>query len=332
MASLARSHPFYRHSEAAFFVAERAGAAVGRIGVFEHVPANDRHGTRTGYFGWFDSVDDQQVADILMGTAAGWARDRDLDRLVGPTGLLPSDGRGILVDGFDEPAVVGVAWHPRFYDRLLTGAGLVTDSHYLSGTLEVGHEVPEQVFTAADAAMEASGYRVMNFTSKRELRPWIIRIGHLYNTAMSENRGYTPVDDVEIERMADQLLPIADPRLVVLLLAGDEIAGYILLIPDVSEAIRASRGGLLPFGWLRILRAVRTTRRVAITGMGLTPEHRGTGANLILYARLARRAEQYRFTSAEAVQVDEDNVPMMKNLDRLGVPVTKRHRMYRLDL
>lgn len=329
MRALHFRHPFYRHSEAAFFVAEQSGTVQGRIGVFEHRPANAFHQTKAAHFGYFEASDDPEVAAVLFDAARSWARQRELTSLKGPKGLLPSDGHGILVEGFDLDPVLGVGWHPPYYDRLITSSGLAPAVDYLSGHLDVSHQVPDAVFTAADSALAEGGYEVKTFGSKRSLKPWIHRLGQMYNDAMSGNWEFTPVDDVEIDAMAAQFLPIADPRLVVLLMHGDEVAGYLLILPDVSQAIRASQGRLLPSGWLRLLREVKRTRRVCILAMGLTPHHRGMGANLILYAALARGALKYDFTSAEVVQVEETNLPMMKNLARLGVPWTKRHRMYR---
>jgi hypothetical protein len=332
MVALHPSHPFYRHSEAAFFIAERDDTVVGRIGVFEHVPANGYHGHRVAYFGWFECEDDHMVADALFETVGTWARDRGLTELIGPKGLLPSDGHGTLVEGFEHPAVLGVGWHHPYYDRLITGAGLVKGADYLSGALDTSHPVPDQVHEAADAALVELGYEIRTFTSKRQLRPWIIRLGRMYNDAMAGNWEYTPVDDVEIETMSRRLLPVADPRLVVLLMHREEVAGYLLILPDVGDAIRAIRGRLLPLGWIRLTRSVRTAQRVNIVAMGLTPEHRGVGANLVLYSRLARGAQRYRFGSGEIIQVEEGNAPMMRNLERLDVPWTKRHRMYRMQL
>lgn len=329
MKALHPRHPFYRHSEAAFFLALRDGRAVGRIGVFEHRPANQYHDNTSAYFGYFESEDDDTVARALIDAAREWASQRGLTEIVGPKGLLPSDGHGILVEGFDHPPVVGVAHHHPYYDGLLRRVGLEPAADYLSGHLDVSHPVPDAVFEAADAAMIEGGYTLKTFTTKRDLKPWILQLGRMYNDAMSGNWEYVPVDDVEIEAMADQLLPIADPRLIFLLMHGEEVAGYLLILPDVSDAIRAIRGRLAPFGWLRLLREVKRTRRAEIVAMGLTPEHRGVGANLVIYAALARGPARHDFTSAEVVQVEEGNTPMMRNLERLGVPWTKRHRMYR---
>ncbi len=328
MAALHRSHPLYRHSEADFFVAEDAGRLTGRIALFEHRPSNELRASHIAFFGYFESIDDQSTADSLFETAVVWVSERSLTSLVGSNGLLSSNGHGVLANGFDLPPVLGAAYHHRYYDRLIRNAGLTPATDYLSGQVRTTHKVPDQIFSMADAVADAGGYTMKTFSSKREIKPWILRLGRMYNETMSGGWGYTPVDNVEIEAMVKKFLLIADPRLVLLLMQDDAVVGYLLILPDVSDAIRAIRGRLLPFGWIRLKRATKRTRKTTILAMGLVPEHRGSGANLVLYAALVRGAQKYDFVGAEIVQVEEGNIPMMRNMEALDVPWTKRHRMY----
>jgi len=322
-------HPFYRHSTAAFFVAEDHGEVVGRIAVLDHRRWNQHRGSRDAIFTLFESIDDESVATGLFEAAAQWATSRGLVDLVGPIGMLPSDGHGVLVEGFELPPVLGVGYHPPYYDRLIKAAGFIKATDYLSGRVAVDHDVPAALFAAADAAAAAGGYRVVTLRSRRELRRWAPRIGELYNGTFQSNWEHIPVDEAEIRAMADQFLPIADPRLIAFLEHGDDIAGYLLILPDVASAVRRARGRLTPGAVLSVLRAVRTTREVILLGFGITPPHRGAGANLVMYATLARKAAEHRFRSAEVVQVEEGNIAMMRNMGALGVPWTKRHRIYR---
>ena len=326
---LGRRHPFHRHSTAAFFVAEDRSGIVGRIAVLDHRRWNQHRGTRDAIFTLFESVDDESVATALFETAAAWAQRRGLADMVGPIGMLPSDGHGVLVEGFELPPVLGVGYHPPYYDRLIKASGFVKATDYLSGRLAVDHDVPAEILAAADTAAAEGGYTVTTLRSRRELRKWAARIGELYNGTFQSNWEHIPVDDAEIKVMANQFLPIADPRLIAFLTHGDDIAGYLLILPDVSAAVRRARGRLTPRGLVGILRSVRTTREVILLGFGISPPHRGTGANLVMYATLARKAAEHRFRSAEVVQVEEGNTAMMRNMAALGVPWTKRHRIYR---
>lgn len=332
MASLLPSHPSHEHSDAAFFVAQRGGEPIGRIGVFERMREGSEPGRRTARFGWFACENDANTARGLLAAAADWARERGADELIGPMGFLPSDGHGVLVEGFDLEPVLGVAWNPPYYDGLITAAGLVKATDYLSGRVPVPFSIPPEVHQLADAVAAERGYELTRFGSRRALRPWIRRLGHMYDTAMTDRWEHLPLTDAEIDTEASRLLPVSDPNLVMFLTVGTRVVGYVLVLPDVSGAVRRSRGRLLPFGWLRIARAVRTTRTAVIAAMGVDPDHRRKGANLVAFSTLARLAHEHRYRAAEIVQADEANRPMIKNLELLGVPLTKRHRMYRLDL
>ena len=307
---MSRRHPFYRHSEAAFFVVEDDREVVGRIAVLDHRRWNDHSGA-------------------LFDTAATWAAKRGLTGLAGPMGMLPTDGHGILVEGFEVAPVLGVGYHPDYYDRLIKATGFIKATDYLSGRLAVDHDLPPEVFAAADAVAATAGYTITTPGTRRELRRWLEPLGVAYNSSFTNNWEYAPIDAAELKAIAAQFVPVSDPRLIGFLMHGSEVAGYILILPDIAAAVRQARGRLTPLAVLRIMRAVKTTPRVNLLGFGIAPGHRGEGANLVMYATLARRAADFRFTSAEVVQVDEANAAMMRNMARLGVPWTKRHRVYR---
>jgi hypothetical protein len=331
-AMMNRRHPFYRHSDAAFFVLERDGTVVGRIAVLDHRRWNTHHGTRSAIFTLFEVVDDEAAAQALFDAAASWGRERGLTDLIGPMGMLPDDGHGILVEGFELPPAMGVGYHPPYYDRLVKSAGFAKATDYLSGRLAVDHEVPAEVFAAADAAAAVAGYQVKRFTTRRELRRWVEPFRVLYNEAFAGNWEFAPIDPAEMAATARRFMSVSDPRLVGVLLHGKDVAGYLLILPDISEALRRAHGRLTPWAVVRIMRAVRRADRVSLLGFGIAPTHRGDGANLVLYATLARQAANFHFTSAEAIQVEEGNVPMMRNMATLGVPWDKRHRIYRRDI
>ena len=327
-----KRHPFYRHSAADFFLAEEGGRAVGRIAVMENRRFNQTRNRRDAFFYFFECVDDPAVAAALIDAAASWARVRGLDTLVGPKGFLPGDGLGILVEGFEHPVAMGVPYHHPYYERLLTGCGLEKETDWLSGRLSKPYNLSSQILEMGDAAAAALGYALHPFTSKRELRRWFGRIGEAYNRAFADNWEFCPLTPEEMDIIGARLLALADPRMMVLLMKGEEIAGHLFIVPDVGEALRASGGRLLPFGWARLLREYRRTRVVDWFGMGLLPGHRGVGANAVMYAAIARAIYDFPYEHAELVQIEEGNVRMIRNMTAVGVPWRHRHRIYRMAL
>jgi len=327
-----RRNPFYRHSEAESFLAVESGRAVGRITVMENRNFNTARGRRDAFFYFFEAVDDPRVAAALLDAAAGWARGRGLDTLIGPKGFLPGDAMGILVEGFEHPVAMGVPYHHPYYGALLTACGLVKETDYLSGRLSKPYTLSPQILELGDAAAAALGYALHPFTTRRELRRWFGRIGEAYNRAFAENWEFCPLTPEEMQAIGKRLLALADPRMMVLLMKGDEIAGHLFILPDLGDGLRASRGRLFPFGWAQLLRAYRRTRVVDWTGMGLLPEHQGVGANAVMYAAIARAIDDFPYDHAELVQIEEGNVRMVRNMAAVGVPWRQRHRIYRMEL
>jgi hypothetical protein len=321
-------HPFYEHSEAAFFVALQGGDVVGRLGVMEHRPYNRTHGANGAAFTLFECVDDEEVARALFEQALGWARGRGLERIVGPRGLGALDGYGVLVEGFDRPQLMTMTnYNPPAYPRLLERLGFDKEVDFVTYELERDTFVmPEAVRRAASRAERE--LRIVRYPTRRALVRAARRIGDTYNRAFAENWEYYPLTDREVDFVVGQVKPIADPRLMTFIAAGDDIVGFVLAFPDVSEALRAMRGRLSPWGVARFLRDRASVTRVALNGAGILPEYQGRGGNALLYVQIERAVKATRVRTAELPQVAETAMKMRADLERLGARPIKRHRVF----
>ncbi len=324
-----RRHPFYLHSTADFFLVESGGTTLGRIAVLDNKNHNRYHGRNDAFFYLFESINDPSVAERLFAAAADWAASRGLDTIIGPKGFLTSDGIGLLVEGFEHMPAMGMPYNHAYYPDLLAAAGLEKETGYVSGHLWRGHPVPPQLLQVADALRREHGLTIKSFRSKRELHRWIPRIGKVYNAAFVDNWEYCPITDEELEVIGDHLVAIADPSLLKLLMKDDEIIGYLFVFRDISTAIRQTEGRVWPLGWVRLLWALRSTRLVNLNGMGLLPQYQGMGISSVLFAEIARAADGVRYDRAEVVQIEDRNVRSLTNMEMLGVPFHKRHRVYR---
>lgn len=324
-----RKHPFYRHSTAAFFLAESDGQVVGRIGVFHNRNYNRYRGTRVAFFGLYESRNDIHVARALFSAACDWAHDQGLEEMVGPRGLIGSDGGGVLVDGFDYRPAMGIPYNLTYYDSLIRDCGFAKDTDYLSGYLPGNYRLPEQYHRVVERVKGRSGFWIKTFASKHEMRRWIPSFAAAHHKAFSQTHTYYPPTDEELDLIADTLLMVAHPRLVKLVMKGDEIVGFLLGIPDVSEALQKARGRLWPTGWYHLILGRRRTRWVNINGLGMLPEYRGLGGTALLYIELAKSIHEFGFQHVDLVQMEEGNLKSMAELDGLGdVHWYKRHRSY----
>lgn len=331
MAVLDREHhPFYRHSTADFFVVESKGKTLGRIAVSHNRRYTEYTGRKDAFFYYFDCVEDASVAYTLFYAAADWARQQGLESLMGPRGLVRADGVGLLIEGFEHRPAPGIPYNPPYYGPFLEQFGFEKEVDYLSGYLRRGYELPPRFFDVAAKVKAKRGFWIRSFANKEELRRVIPNISRIYNEAFTDVWGYYPVDEAELALIAQRLLAIADPRLIKLVMKGDDVAGFVLAYPDLSAAIQRTKGWLWPLGWLDLQREFKRTRRLNINGMGLLPQYQGSGAMAVLYTELYQSImEQFNFDDADLAQAAETNFKSLGEAEALGVQWYKRHRVYR---
>lgn len=323
---------YYEHSDAAFFlVRDEAGHAVGRIAVLEHRPHNAYRGKRDALLYLYEAVDNDEVARLLFDAAERWARQRGLDRLLGPKGFITGDGLGLLIEGFEHRPAIGIPYNPPYYVRQWEEVGgFVKEIDFLSAyTDRETFTYPERLRRIADKIRERRNFHVPAFKSKAELRAQAERIHKAYNSAFSTVWAYTPIPDGDLVEIVNRLILIADPPLLKLIFKEDALVGFQFAYPDISAAIQRTKGRLWPFGWIDLLLEKRRTQWINVNGNAILPEYQGTGANAILYDEMIRTLIESRYQYADLVQVQETNAAMLADLAQI-VPVNiyKRHRVF----
>jgi hypothetical protein len=329
-------HPFYQAGEAAFFLAEDDGEIVGRIGAIDNRRYNQHNQSHTGFFSYFECIDDQAVADGLFQATFSWLTGRGLTEILGPKGLLQGDGAGMLVEGFEHRPAMGIPYNHSYYPAMLAKLGFEKATDYMSGYLERGYQLPERVHKIVDRIKERRGYRVQRFRTKDELRQWVPKVKEVYNRSFGQAFegpiGFTPMTEQEIETMADRLLSLARPDLIKLIMQGEELIGFLFAYPNIGPGLRRAGGKMWPFGWAYLLWEMRTTVWLDLNGIGILPAHQGRGANAVLYTELEKTVQGTRFQHADVVQIREENLKSMGDMNALGVQWYKRHRLYHRDL
>ena len=325
-------YPFYRHSDADFFIAEDGERTLGRIAVIENRPYNEYHEGHTAFFYYFEAVQDRAVAHALFDAASEWSRGRGLRLLVGPRGLLRGDGHGLLVDGFEHRPAMGIAYNPPYYADFLESFGFEKEIDFLSAHLGGDFDLPERFYAIADKVKQRRGYWVRSFATKRELRRWVPMVQRVNNEAFTDIWGYYPIDEAEANAVADRFLAAADPRLIKLVMKESEVVGFVIGYPDISAGIQRANGRLWPLGWTHLLLEMRRTNWINFNGAGILPKHQGVGASAVLYTELAKTVFDFGFTDADLVQVAENNIESRGEVDAVGGEWYKRHRIYRRAL
>jgi GNAT superfamily N-acetyltransferase len=325
-----QKHPFYEHSDGDFFIAVRDGKDVARLAVLENRRFNDYHGVRKAQFYFFECDDDLETASALFNRAFEWAHERKLDTVVGPKGLGPLDGYGMLVEGFEfRQLMTMMNYNQAYLPKLVEALGFTKEVDFVScylGSSVFG--LPERVHHIANRVLERGTIKVLRFKTKGELVSWAPRIGQAYNNAMIKNWEYYPLTEREISYVVDNILSIANPKLFKILAAGDQAIGYLFAFPDISAAIQRNRGRLLPFGIPDIMIEMKRTKWVALNGMGILPEYQGRGGNALLYSEMEKTIKEFNFLHADLTQIAETATQMRSDLENLGGKPYKNHRVY----
>jgi len=327
-----KRHPFYEHSAATFFLVEHGGEVVGRIAALENRNYNRYRNTNLAFFGYFESIEDEEASALLFAAVYDWAWKRGLDSISGPHGLLGGEGGSVLIKGFDLRPAIGVPYNYPYYHRLISAAGFAKDTDFLSAQVDIDYVLPQRVRSVARKASARRGFQVKSFTSKRELRRWVPRFVDAHRRAFANNHTYYPPTPAEVDALVGIIMQVVDPQLVKLILLRDEIIGFVLGFRDLSAGLQRARGQLWPVGWYHLLTERRRTRWINLNGLGLIPEHRGVGADALLLTTLDDTIRSAPFEHAYLVQVEEGNVSMVNQALRLGLTWCTRHRSYRKSL
>jgi len=333
-AMLDRRHPFFERGTVCFMIARRAGEVVGTIGAIDNAAYNQFHGTRTGHFHFFDCIDDRAVSHALINAATEWLRGRGMRTMVGPFGF-GFMGMGALVDGFEHRAVMTMmSYNGPWYGPSLEAEGFHKLRDQLSMFIDAREfKLPDRIRRVAEIAMKRGRFEVPHLKSKRDLVRYAAAIGAVYNESFqSHGDEFYPLSEREIGQITSDLVAVADPSLIKLLIANGDIAGFLFGFPDLSAALKRSHGRITPWAIMDLLLEYRRTRWLIVNGAGILPRYQRLGGNALLYYMLEKMAAQKRFLFVDAVQIAETTELMLSDLQTLGARVYKRHRIYTRDI
>jgi GNAT superfamily N-acetyltransferase len=321
-------HPFFRHADAAYFVARRHGRPVGCIEAVVNHAHNRFHGDRVGFFGAFECADDRSVADALLGRAAAWLTERGMAVMRGPVTHSTNEACGLLVEGFDDPALVGMPWNPSYYAPLLEGFGLRKAKDLYMWQAATDAELPAKVRRIAERVAQDPRTRIRG-PDLREYDAEVRRVMDVYNASWERNWGFVPLTDAEFAHAAQQLRPLVarHPEGVLIVEIDGRPAGFCLTVMDVNQALAGLRDGrLFPCGFLRLLRGFKRVNRARVMAFGVRPEYRNLGLDALLLITGLDIGRRRGLRHVEVGWTLEDNAIV----DRALAAHARRTKTYRL--
>jgi GNAT superfamily N-acetyltransferase len=244
----------------------------------------------------------------------------------GPVSFSTNEEAGLLVEGFETPAVLMMPHNPPYYVDLLETAGLESARDLLAFQT-TSDRLPERLVAGARLVERRYGVTTRTLDLGR-FDEELARVRHLYNASWEDNWGFVPFGEREIAQLARKLRPIVVKELVVFAEHDARPIGVGVALPDLNVALRANPSGRLVPGLLKVLRASRDIDRLRVLILGTLPEWRGKGVDALLYERIWEEGWQKGFRWAEAGWILEENHAMRNGLERMGFEVYKRYRLY----
>jgi GNAT superfamily N-acetyltransferase len=328
-----RKNPYFEHAEVELFIAERDGEPVGRISAQIDERWDSYQGGKDAMFGFFESTEDPEVAEALLGTAAEWARGKGRERILGPMDFTTNDEVGILIEGFELPPYILENWHPPYYRELFEARGfgkamdlLMWELHF--GDLKEGERFDPSIHTAAKRALEEEGIVIRNIDKgnlEREMRLFT----PVYNDAWSDNWGFVPPTDAEIAFHAKILKQVIDEDWAYIAEKDGEAIGAALTLPDINQVLAKLNGRLLPVGWLKFLLGKGKIDRLRVFALGVKHDYRHSGVAAGLYLKhLETAAQPGAIKGGEMGWILETNEAMNRAMEGMGGRVVKRYRLF----
>jgi len=326
-----RRNPFFEHAEAEYFLAWRDGHPVGRITAQVDRNLNEFQSNSWGLFGFFECEQDPEVARALLDAAEAWLRARGRDRMVGPMNFTTNDECGVLVEGFERPAIILTDWTHRYYPGLLEGAGLDQAMDTLMWELynDAGQvsDVHPAIWKMAEEVQSEHGI-VVRPMRKKNLEAEIGRFLEVYNAAWERNWGFVPLTEGEVRHYAKQLKPLLDENWAFIAEKDGETVGAALTLPDFNQVFKKMNGRLLPLGWARFLLEKRRIDRVRVFALGVKREWQHTGIAARFYQLHFESAARTPQKGGEMGWILESNTAMNRAMEGMGGKIVRRYRLY----
>lgn len=325
-----KNNPFYKRATIQLWIAYKDGKTVGRIAAIENKGHNEFYNDKTGFYGFFECIEDQEVANVLFDTAEKWLKGRGLTSMMGPMNPSTNHECGLLIRGQSQHPTLMTTWNPKYYEALHDNARLTKAKDLVAYIImnNKGAELPAKVVRYVERIKGSSRITFRDFNLK-DFKGEVDRCFEIYNSAWEKNWGFFPMTKEEFAFMAKDMKMIVDPRMAFMAEVDGKPAGFMLAVPDINYIQkRIPDGKLLPTGIFKLLLGKKMVNFVRIITLGVKPEYRGSGIFALFTYEAFERAKKYGYVGGEASWILEDNVAMNKPWQDLGAPQYRLWRIY----
>lgn len=325
-----KKNPFFAHAEARYFLAKKARRTVGRVTSVINYRHMDFHRERVGFFGFFEAIDDREVAGALLGTARAALKEGGMSAMRGPMNFSTNEECGFLVEGFDQPPMLMTPYNPPYYAALMEAYGMHKVKDLFAFIYRVKEALPEKVLRVAVIA-EKRGITVRP-VDKKQFEKEMQVFKEVYNSAWEKNWGFIPLTDREITYLGERLKQIAVPELTLIAEDDGVPVGFMGLLPDFNHVLRHMKGRLNPLTVLKTLYYSRQISDLRLLLLGIKKEYRNRGVDALLFREGFKGVRGGGYSRVEFSWILEDNIAVQRLVEMIGGRLYKRYRVYEKEI
>ena len=276
-----------------WLAADPSGKTVGRICAMINTRYNEKYGTKRVRFGWFDLINDVEVAGVLFDAAESWAKEEGMEEIHGPLYYNTLGRQGMLIEGFDKLAPFSCLYNHRYYADIVRQMGFRKECDWIQYMMPADQGVDPRLQVISDRLMSRYNLHVADFDALKKDRDMVRRFFRTYNECYDGTvYNFIPFTDDEIEEEIDQIMGQLDKRLCCIIMdENDEVAAFGVAIPSLSEAMQKAKGSLFPLGWYHVLRAMNDFTVVDLMLVGAAPKWQNTGISAVIHGMMDRQLQ-----------------------------------------
>jgi len=324
-------NPFFNHSRIKLWIAYKDGIPAGRIAAIVNENHNKTHNDKTGFFGYFECVNDSEVSKVLFDEAGNWLKENGMDNMRGPINLSTNDEVGLLVEGFDVPPVILMLYNPEYYENLLLSYGFTKTkdlfAYLVRANILQDNKVMDKLRRISDMVLKREKIEIQTL-NMNDFSNELTKVKEVYNNAWQHNWGFVPLTDSEMDFIADSLKPIVDKDLVYFAMFEGKPIGFSLAIPDMNQVFIKMKGKLFPFGIIKLLLNRKKINSIRLITLGVIPKFQKRGIEAVFIKNTIDIGSAKGYKAAEISWILEDNIPMVQTAVNLGAEKYKTYRLF----
>ncbi len=330
----AKKNSLFEHNLAILFLAFKDGKAVGRIMGVIPTDYNKLHGKSNARFSFLECYEDKEVFNALISAVENWAKSHNCTEIIGPMAFSDKEPQGFLTKGFEEKAMMVTNHSFPFMVDFIQENGYKSYVELVQYDVPLTSEILDRYKNFTKRVEQNLKIKSVEFTSTKQVRPYVKPVFDLINRTYHEIYGFTKLTEKEANEFADRFLPLLNPKLIKMIEnEKGEIVAFVIAMADLSDAIRKSRGRMLPFGWARIFYAMKTSKRLQLLLGAVAPEMQNKGLDAVLATKLFGSAIKLGFKTVDSHLIMRDNTKMRGEIERLkGSVMYKEYAIFRKNI